>query len=279
MAAYLLTGWDTARTGAMSVSASDGTNSGTATLTTGTYAHRDLSAVMGTGEYTDLVTELNARLDAVLTTNGFDTVSWSSSTLKYTLTSSPNVALDFRSSTLGSDAGQRLAQALGFTYQHASATGGSAGDPYDIRLSGAATYVSNVVPAYALALARDGVSDYSRPFVPSGQIVRQVSRRATSYAMGPTTLEKRWKGVLRFNALANVHASEADASVAPWTYEDLLEHAGAWEPALLSYSGEADDMVFRFIDPEFSDQARVPVWSNYHGKWDLKITGQYLGRI
>jgi hypothetical protein len=279
MAAYLLTGWDTSRVGAMSLYADDGTDDGTVTLTTGTYCHRDLSSVMGTGEYTDLVTELNARLDAVLTGSGFDTVSWSSSTLKYTLTSSPNVSLDFRSATLGSDAGQRLAAALGYNYNHGDATGGSAGDPYDILLSGAASYVSNVVPAYALALSRDGVTDYSRPFEPPGQTMRQVSRNANAYSIGPSTYEKRWTAKWRFQTLATVFAAEADDTAAPWTYEDLLEHARCWEPALLSYTGASAAQVFKFVEAEFSDKARSPVWNNYHGKWDLKVSAQHLGEI
>lgn len=276
--AYLLTGWDIARTGAMKVSISDGTDSGTLSLS-GTLAHDDLSSVMGAGEYTDLVTDFDAAADAILTTNGLDTISWSSTTGLYTITSSPNLTLDFTSATLGDSSGKRLAEAMGFNYNHTSATGGSASDPYNVSLSGASSYVSNVTPAYYLALARDGVSDYERPSVVKGQIERVTSSSGNGYAVGPATFEKRIKFRVRFQTLAATHASEQDDTAAPWTYEDLCEHAGAWEPVVLSHSGETNDAVFLLVEPEFDSGKVKPVWSNYHGKWDLEIAGQYLGRL
>lgn len=279
MTAYLATGFDLARLGTMKCAVDDGTNSGTATVTPGTYCHTSLASLAATSGYAGFPAAVDSALDAVLTANGV-TVTFSTTTLRYTVTTTEaNMVLDFRSATLGDDSGQRLAAALGFNYQHATATGGSASDPYDVIISTSGSPVGNVAPYYCLGLSRDGVTDYSRPFETPGQTVRQVSSNANAYSIGPATYEKRWNGRLRFQTLASVFASEADDTVAPWTYEDLLAHARCHEPVLLHHSGEATDMVFKFIDAEFSDESRSPVWSNYHAKWDLKIGGQYLGRV
>ena len=275
--AYLLTGFDLARVGSMRCFVNDGTDSGTVTVTSDIYCHRDLSSVMGSGNYTDLATTLETLIDAVLTTHGSD-VSFSLSTLTYTIASAggQTLSLDFRSATLGDDSGKRLAAALGFTYEHDDATGGSSSDPFNIQLSGKSTYESNVTPYYALALARGGPSDYSRPYHTSGQTKRAVSVNGTAYGVRPRTLEKRVRFRLRFQTLASVFAADASES-APWTYEDLLDHVGTWEPVLLS--SDAGDIVFKYVDPDFTEDSRAPVWSDYHGRWDLSVEGQYLGTI
>lgn len=267
MSAYLLTGLDTARLGSLAVAVNDGTDSGTATVAAGTYAHRDLSSVMGSGEYTDLATALGTALDAVISAGM--TVTWSSTTLLYTISHDDSTAtsLDFTST-----AGQRLAAALGFTADHSD----GAGTGYSVTLSGASSYTSNVTPYYALALAKAGPAKYSQPFEVAGQVKRQVSVKANAYSVAPTTLEKRVKFALLFNTLASVFSSKASASV-PWTYEDLVAHARCWEPTLLSYS--AEDLVYKDVRGTFDEDARQSVWQDYQARWNLTIEGQYLGSL
>jgi hypothetical protein len=79
-----------------------------------------------------------------------------------------------------------------------------------------------------------------------------------------------------FQTLAATFAAEASAS-APWTYEDLLDHIGALEPVLLSYTG--GDIIYQMIDPEFSEDARSSAFGDYHGRWHLRVEGQYLGAL
>src|SRR5690606_38801122 len=122
------------------------------------------------------------------------------------------------------DAGKRLAAVLGFDYTHPGASGGSASDPYNITLSIGATAPGNAAPYYALALDRDGPSEFSRPFETSGQTKRQVSSNGTAYSIGPRTRERRIKMSLKFQSLASTFADEADPS-APWAYEHLVMHA------------------------------------------------------
>lgn len=276
--AYLLTGWDTERIGGMAVAASDIYNSGTATITDGTYAHRDLSSVMGSGEYVDLASELDARLDAVLVAS-LATVTWDASTGRYTLASvgSASPVFDFRAATLGDESGQRLAAALGFSYLHPYASGGSASAPYDIMLSGhSSSYTGDVDPAYYLALAKAGPSDYSRDYEVSGQTVRQVSSNASAYSVGPLTYERRTEFRLRFQALESVFDHVAEEPT-PWTYESLVIHARCIEPILLSYT--AEDLVVKLVKGDFDKDARSSVWGDYHGYWDLRVEGQVIGRL
>lgn len=260
--AHLLTGFDVARIGALDVMVTDSGGVPTSMrYVAGTYAHVDLSGVMGASAYLEWATKFEDDLNAQATLDGTYTVTWAAAT-GYTIsaTGGGNVTLDFSGVTTPAE-GTRMRQLLGMS-----------GDR-----SGAASYSSQVTPYYYLALSRSAPAGYSRPFKPSGQTKRGVSVNGNAYSVRPTTRERRVKMQLRFQSLATVFADEASASV-PWTYEDLLDHAGAWEPVLLDYDA-ATDPVFTIVDPEFSEEARKPVWNDYHGKWDLSLEGQYLGAI
>jgi hypothetical protein len=281
--AYLLAGFDTARIGSLALHYDDGDDTGVVTLAAGTYAHRNLSSVMGAGNYTDLRTAVYDALTAFAINNGPPLVFFDIATQRYRFQlQDATEVIDFRRATIGSAAGNRLAAALGFNYQNASAAGGSASDPYDIVLNhdpapvGGSSYVSNVTPTYYLALARDGVSGYTRPYETSGQTKRGVSSKGNAYSIEPHTYEKRAKFRIRFMELASVFADDAALS-APWTYEHLVQHARAREPLLLSYP--AEDLVYKLVNADFDQDARSPVWNDYHGKWDLSVEAQVLGRL
>ncbi|MGE0400845.1 MAG: hypothetical protein AB7T06_29310 [Kofleriaceae bacterium] len=271
--AYLMTGFNLARVGSMSFNeVDDGTDSGTPVLvaSSGRYAHRDLSSVMGSGLYTSFASAVQSALNAVLTTHGC-TVTFSASTLRYTLTFAGGPTLVDFSST----AGFRLAAALGFTYAHADASGGSSSDPWNFALSGASSYVGNALPWYLFELGRDGVSVYSRAYESRGQTKRVMSSSSNAYSRGPTAREKRVDWTVRFENLETVFADEDAAS--EWAYEDLITHARAHEPILLHTS--TLDVVAKNMEGDFHDGARKPVWNDFHGKWDLPFLGQYLGAL
>lgn len=275
--AYLLTGWDTARIGGLSVAVSDAYNSGTVTIPAGTYAHRGLSPAMGSGRYVEFAPVLQTRIRTVLVA-ALANAAWDPVTGRYTLSSVGNASpvFDFRTSAAG-PGGPRLAKALGFTYLHPFASGGSAAAPYDVRLSGHSTsYVGDADPAYYLGLAKAGPSDYSRDHETSGQTVRQVSSNATTYSVGPLTRERRTKFKLRFQALETVF-EHARAHPVLWTYESLVMHARCVEPVLLGYS--AEDLVVKLVNGDFDEAARSSVWRDYHGHWDLSVEAQVIGRL
>lgn len=258
MAGYLLAGWDFGLIGTTEMRFSDDGGSFTITYNSGTYAHRDLSAAMGGGNYLAWITKLIADMNATSSGAGVYTGSWSATTGLYTIAySAGNFTMTFDVLT----SRIRMGQILGFAANQ----------------SGASSYVSTRTPYYFLALARDGMASYTRPFEVAGQTQRVVSINANAYSIGPTTYEKRIKGKLRFNTLAKVHADQASASV-PWTYEHLLQHARAHEPVLISTTSTGD-LVVKMIDAEFSEEARTPVWQDYHALWDLQIHAQRIRSI
>lgn len=266
MAAYLLAGFDTARLGGMEFAFENASGIGGGTIS-GTLAHRDLSPVMGTGEYTALVDAVAAGMMRP----GAPALAFSTTTLRYTFTFSEETAVYF--GALGT-AGKNLAAALGFDYTHPQASGGSASDPYNIMLSAGDSATSSVAPFYLLELARPGPADYSRPFEVSGQTRRQVSSNGQAFSLGPRTYEERVKFSLRFNTLASTFAREAEAS-APWTYEHLVKHARCHEPILFSYP--AEELVYKNVRGEFDEEARKSVWQDFHKRWNLHVEGQFLG--
>lgn len=275
--AYLLAGWNTARV-PMGFADLDDNIAGAAfptgafVLASAKYAHVDLSSVMGSGLYDDFATALAAIMNSTHTGPGsVFTVAWSSSTLSYTIGSSSDVYLDFRSTP-----GRNLAAALGFNYLHDDATGGSAGDPYNVLIA-TTVAVSNVVPYYALALDRDGVSAFRRPYEVSGQTKRQVSVNGSAYSVGPLTREERFDASIRFQSLETVWTSEADDSVAPWTYEALVKHVRCHEPVLLHTP--TLDLIGKRIDGEWSNTEHRPEFGDYHGNWQIDMKMQHLGEL
>lgn len=256
MAAYLHAGFDTNRIGVFSVPVTDADGSRTATVTASTYCHTDISSV-ATG-YSDFATAVATALNAGATGTPWG-VAWTLAD-HYTLTYSGTATISFASAVNGN-----MARTLGF----------STGTNYGFT-SGFPTQSSPITPYYHLDLSRDGVSDYSRPYVRSGQAERQVSSNATAYAVRPSVREKRVEFRASFQALATVFADEASATV-PWTYEDLMEHAWMVEPILLHTS--TLDIVYKNTRAEFDKEARSPAWSNYHAKWHLDVKGQYLGSL
>lgn len=269
MSAYLVAGFDTRRlVGGMDLMWV-GPGTGHVALA-GTHAHRDLSPVMGSGNYRALVDAINAQLGSAPLSLSFD-----STTKRYTFVFSDPLSVVFNDLT--TPGGRNLAAALGFDYRHPRASGGSASDPYAITLSGpAGSYEGNVAPYYLLELARPGPSDYSRPYEVSGQTKRGISNRGRAYSIGPRTREERIKFTLKFNTLASTFAREADPD-APWTYEHLVKHTRCREPILLSYP--AEELVYKNTQGEFDESSRQSVWKDYHGRWDLAVEGQFLGYL
>ena len=253
--AYLLTGFDFARIGTHTLAGSDDGGAFSVSYTSGTYAHRDCSSVTGASTYTAFATTLKTNLDAQSAGAGTYTVTWA--TTGYTIAySSGNFSLTFTGSTAATNAGALL----GFSANQ----------------TGAATYSSTRTPYYYLALSRSSVAKFSRPFERSGQTVRQTSVNGNAYSVRPATRVKEVAFDIRYQALATVFLAEATAAV-PWTYEALLAHVGAWEPARLVT--DDDDIVYKYLEPDFSDEAREPEWNDYHARWRLHVLGQYLGAI
>lgn len=263
MPSYLASGFDLGRIGGLEMGVADGTNSGTATLSTGRFCHRSLAALIsGYGAFS---VALDAAIDAVLTTHGAS-VSFSEATGRYTVGPfNANATL-----TMTSTAGQRMAAALGFTAAHASGTGSG----YSVSLSGATSYVGNVAPRYYVALSRDGISRFTRPYDAPGQTRHVITTRANGYGISPHTKIRFVDFEVRLQHGALVFPELAE-SAAPWTLSDLFDHAGTWEPIALVTTGAA--FVYKDRGGDLTNERRTPQWSDYHGRWTVLVEGQFLG--
>jgi hypothetical protein len=254
MPAYLYSSWNLGRIGPIALQLVDDDGTETVRLTTGTFAHVNLSSVVTgvTAFASGLQTALNVGPRA-----GKYSVTWAVATgytVGYTGSAS---AVSF--SAVTATEGVRMRRILGFSGNFS-----------------AFPAVSDVRPFYVLDLARDGLSGFSRDFEVSGQTQRQVSVKGNAFTVSPLTHERRFKGRTRFMPRARVFASEATTAV-PWTFEHLLQHARCREALLLDMPG--DRIVYRSVNGEFDEASRKPVFGDFHGLWDLAIEGQVLGRL
>lgn len=219
----------------LSCTVDDGTDSGTAEITSGSYSHIDMSTRLGTaGEYTAFSTALDTEITTVLATNGV-TVTFSYLT-GYTLTFGATSTIDFTSGTLGDSTGKMLAAILGFNYQHPDATGGASSDPYNVSLSGASSYTSNCRPYYFLLPTITGRSQVTEDYEEDGAVNEAVADDGTAYHVAKDGVGVWYDWVqmaerndpdtafTAFGAGAPVHKIWATRAV-PWTYQHAWEHA------------------------------------------------------
>ena len=276
--AYLAPGFDIARVGTMSCVLDNGAGkTGTGTLVSAKYCHRDITAItaLGSGNYDDFATAVDVAFDAVWTT-GPGTVAIDLATSIYTLTcntsASPNY--DFTST-----AGQLLAQALGFHASGGSVGSGTIGGTgYACTLSGATTYTSNVVPYYYLTIAKDGLihTDGWPPYQARGQTKGIITTLAKGYGISPATKIRFADFRLGFQTQATTFAQNATTEI-PWTYEALVTHAGVWEPVV--FASTSLNFVYKDRAGDFGQDERESVWSSYHAQWHIDVAAQFLGYL
>lgn len=226
-------------TDGMAVSVDDGTDSGTATVTTDTvYAHTSLTSVLGSGVGGDLATALETLTDAILTTNG-STISYSAANRAYTLAFGASCTVDFRSATLGDDSGVNLAKWLGFTASHTD----GAGSGYDCYLSGQTSYTSNVRPYGIIIPTIQGRSDVSDEYEPDGIAMDNEADDGSAYGVSKDTssIWLDWTQTAETNSPPSGFASDgmavfqtAETSAVPWSYQRAFGHArDGWYPFLV----------------------------------------------
>ena len=252
-------------------------DTGTATITPGRYCHRDITALssrLGAGNYADLATEFKARIDAVLPTSGPSTVTIDLATGAYTLAFAKDTAVDFTEATLGNESGLRLAEALGFTGAHPDATGSG----YDITLTLQDTYTSDVTPYYYLSLARDGLTHTEGwpPYQIAGQTKTIATTKGNGYGISPTTKLQLAEVKYGFQTQASIFDLNATAA-APWTYQALVTHAGAWEPIVLATT--ALNYVYKDRVGDFGRDERTSVWNAFHSLWNIDSRQLFIGYL
>ena len=226
------------------------------TVTTGTYAHQSMAAVMGSGNYISLAATLQTLINAA--TGGSYTVSYSSSTHQYTISQASTFTLDLS----GGASDTRLAQALGMT-----ATSHS----------GANSYTSTVRPYYVIVpteLARSAML----PFVyePNDIVTEAVSDGGTSYAVAKNTTElwADWSQTMEAKAACfTLYATNA----VPWTWQAFFKQVrgqhpfAVYESALYNAAHKlrADGAYFKV----------TPATPDWDALFIVKFATRYLGQL
>lgn len=205
-------GWNVAKLGTFTLSVTGNLGTQSVSITTGTYCHTDLTSVLGAGSYDDFAGALKAALDASGAASGAFTVTWSGSAMTYTITGAANFELTFANTA----AGNRMADALGFSRNSVVAsTGGS--------LS------STRRPYYVIDGAMGGRSGWTRVYEGDDIVSQAEAEDGSTYAVARSTAPLYDDWTVPFETLAATFDSEATAAV-PWTWEAFFAHSRGIEP-------------------------------------------------
>jgi hypothetical protein len=182
------------------------------------------------------------------------TVAWSNATLLYTITSAGGAGVP--AMTL-SEAAQHV---LGMPSAPTPATG---------------VFTSTHRPRYvmptAVGMTSMNTGDQHRP----NQVRSAITDAGNQFGIGPTrrAIQHRWQQ--RHEPQSAVFAWDSGGL---WTYQDLFEHCGAWEPLLVIPDATTAAPLFADAVMRFSllgDDANcmpTPTFSEFDGRWDVPFS-------
>jgi hypothetical protein len=207
----LESGWNVAKLGTHTLSVTGNVDTETVSITTGTYCHTDLTSVLGAGSYDDFAGALKAALDASGAASGPFTVSWFGSSLTYTISNGAAFTLTFPNT----DAGNRMADALGFTRNTTTSSGTLTG--------------STRRPYYVIDGAMGGRSGWTRVYEGDDIVSQAEAEDGSTYAVARTTAPLYDDWTVPYETLAATFESAATTAV-PWTWEAFFKHSRGIEP-------------------------------------------------
>lgn len=204
-------GWDIARVGTHTLSVTGNLGTQTVSITTGTYCHTDLTSVLGTGNYDDFAGALKAALDASGAASGAFTVTWSTSLLTYTISNAANFTLTYSNT----DAGNRMADALGFTRNTTTAS--------------ATSTASTRRPYYVIDGAMGARSSWTRNYEGDDVTSQAEAEDGSTFTMARSVAPQYEDWTVPFEELEAVFSAKAVTAV-PWTWQHFFEHSRGIEP-------------------------------------------------
>lgn len=254
MATYYLTGWDTAAIGTFAVVVGGTVGSGTATVAADTYAHTDLSTVMGTGEYTAFATAVQTALNAVVA--GW-TVSYSTTTHAYTISHATAFTL-----TWTGTGGTNLQRALGFIASVSSTTSAT----------------STVRPYYVIVPAITARSQVSDVYEPDDIVKEAVSDGGSSFAISKDTTEtfSDWEQQMES---ASATLTRSAVAAVPWTWEAFFKHCRGAYPFRLVDGSTSTVHTLREKGAAFTGTTRRRVAVDYDDLWIIMLMTRDLGTV
>lgn len=199
---------------------------------------------------TALAAELNALATAAASAVTW-TVAWSNATLRYTITSAGGAGVP--AITVGDVAQGVLGMPSG---------------PTPV----AGVFTSSVRPKYVLPTETGATSNNSGDQHTRGQVRSVMTDSGRQFGIGPTTraVVHRWQQRHELRA-----ATFRWDSVGVWTYQDLFDHCGAWEPILAIPSATLAAPLFADATMRFNlhgpdaDFMPSPTFLDFDNRWDI----------
>lgn len=265
MSLDILAGWNQARLGAMILAATGSSGPVNITISTGRFAHVDLSDVMGTDVAgVPLYTSLAIALQDALNAAGIGT-PWSvtfSRDTGYTITrGGSSFAISFPSTA----AGRRFAEVLGFAPGFASGT--------------VTTLTSTRRPIFHLRTASGGKSQSSDIFDARGGGETAETESGRTFYTGRTGRVTHWDWSCTVEPYEAVFR-EARVDAAPWTWEDFFAHVTGVEPFGVvddfEYGGRTTVHVLRAGSERFGPQRAE---EDFNGSWTVRLATYFKGAV
>ena len=254
MTLQLEAGWRTSVVGGMEIEIDEGGGAVTVAIDAGSYCHTDLSSVLGTGEYSDLASELESQLNASGSLSYTYTVSYSATNMRYTISAGSAFAI-----TWSSAAAARLRLAMGFSGSSSSTT----------------SHSGTIRPYYVIRTLVGARSAFTDEYEADKITEGGEAEDGTPYSVSRTTAPIYSDFRVPFEAHEATHAYKATTSV-PWTWQHFFEHVRASEPFLVDDGNEETVHVLRAGADSFTPSREVPDWD---GAWNIDLATHHRGRL
>lgn len=255
MALYIEAGWDFSVIGQFSIQFTDaGGGPVNITFSTGRYAHRDLTSVMGASEYDDFAGALQAALNADATLSGTYTVTFAPATGFYT------VSIAAGTFTTSNPSGTVAGRILGRT----------------AAASAVSSFTSTVRAYYSISTTTGAKSQVKDDYEPAGLVVGGYTMGGGTYAVAPTGSIVFHDFTVPMETKAKTYTRSAVAAD-PWTFQHLFQHARGEYPIFVD-EGSSPRAVHRIrADAAHFDPRREV--ADYDGHWSIDFRTYLLGRI
>lgn len=254
MALYIEAGWDFAVIGQFSLQFTDAGGSSTIVISTGRYAHRDLTSVMGTGEYDDFAGALQAALNADATLTGVYTVTFAQATGFYT------VSIGAGTFSTANPSGTVAGRILGRTAAAAAVT----------------SFTSTVRAYYSISTTTGGKSQVKDDYEQSGLVVGGHTMGATAYSATPSDSIVLHDFTVPMETKEKTYSRSA-TSADPWTFQHLFEHVRGEYPIFVD-EGASPRSVHQLRAESAHFEPRREV-ADYDGQWNIDLRTYLIGRI
>lgn len=261
--AKIYAGWSFGSIGEATLGWTDNTGSYEVDFSTGTYAHVDLQSFTGTGNYDDFATALKAAMEA-LSGRTF-TISYSTSSMAYTIDpDAGNITLAASPAPAQDAAYANMARILGFNSLPTVAAG---------------SISSQIVPYYVIDTEVDGQSAVSDDYEPDGIAFDGEMDDGTSTGLSRTSAPTYFDWTQAMEPKASVFTRSATAA-APWTYQDLWQHARNVEPIYYAPDTAPSPTTAACFKLRADGASWKPqrVTADYDGQWNIPFRCRLVGR-